>query len=118
VAKVMEGGKVQDINLEEPNLGLGDSGSSSFSSSSSSFNLTTTVNKNGPQTTEDALEYIAGYLAKKFKNAVADLGDFKYKFKSDHAYNLLSWVQQLSYGGLIKPKHEWLEKIKKMEYLF
>jgi hypothetical protein len=41
VAKVMEGGKVQDINLEESNLGLGDSGSS-------------------PETTDDALEYIAG----------------------------------------------------------
>jgi hypothetical protein len=58
-------------------------------------------------------------LAKKFKNAVADLGDFTYKFKSDHAYNnLASWVQQLSYGGLIKPKYEWLEKIKKWNTYF
>jgi hypothetical protein len=67
VAKAMEGAKVQDINLEEPNLGLGDSGSSSFSSSSSSFNLTTTENKNDPETTDDAPEYIAGYLAKNLR---------------------------------------------------
>lgn len=68
----------------------------------------------------DALEYIAGYLLKKHKNILSTFhfGDFTYKLKEDYSYNLPSWVQQLSYGGLIKPTTEWLNIIKKWNTYF
>lgn len=40
------------------------------------------------------------------------MGDFTYKLNNDHSYNIPSWVQQLSFGGLIKPSSEKLQKIK------
>lgn len=88
------------------------SGSSSFSSSGY-----TTLDGNTPETTRDALEYIAGYLAKKFRKEMPTLGDFTYKLQDD-SYNLPSWVQQLSFGGLVKPTATWLEKIVKWNKYF
>ena len=55
---------VQAINLEESTVELGGSGSSSFSSPSPSFN-SVPKNEYCLETTDDALEYIAVYLAKK-----------------------------------------------------
>lgn len=81
----------------------------SISSSSSSYD--TSNNVSTTETTNDALQYIAGYIAKKFKDKYPELGDYTYKFQSEHQYNLPSWVEHLSYGGLIKPTGEWLQKI-------
>ncbi|KAJ3661742.1 hypothetical protein Zmor_006129 [Zophobas morio] len=56
---------------------------SSNASSSSELN-TTGAPRSGPEVTDDALEYIAGYLAKKFKNTDPTLGDFTYKKKQQN----------------------------------
>lgn len=72
------------------------------------------ANINESETTLDAMEYISGYIAKKFQKEYPELGDKTYKIKiSDHAYNLPSWVQQLSFGGLIKPYSEFLNTVHK-----
>lgn len=94
---------------------LNQSGStSSFSSGTSD----TPFDENTKETTNDSLEYIAGYLAKKFQNSIPNLGDYTYQIRTDHSYNLPSWVQQLSYGGLVKPKPEWFKKIVKWNTYF
>jgi hypothetical protein len=49
-------------------------------------------------------------MAKKYKDKIPNLGQFTHKLKADKAP---SWVQQLSYGGLIKTSDHWLKKIKK-----
>jgi hypothetical protein len=37
---------------------------------------------------------------------------------TEHQHNLPSWVEHLSYGGLIKPTNSWLLKVKKMKKYF
>lgn len=110
-AKVFEQAEIalnpSDNNLVEINLSIS---SSSSTSSNDSSNL---------ETANDALEYIAGYIAKKFKDKYPDLGDYTHQLLlTEHQYNLPSWVEHLSYGGLIKPKRSWLQKVKKMNKYF
>lgn len=68
------------------------------------------------ETAGDALTYIAGYLAKKHKEKFSHLGDYTYKRKE--RYNIPSWVQHLSYGGLIEPNTLWMNEVKQMEDIF
>lgn len=86
------------------------SNDSSFLSTLSSEHDNDEIN-NISEITDHSLEYIAGYLAKKIKSSNPPLGDYTYKIKN-HNYHLPSWVQQLSYGGLIKPTPEWHKKVK------
>jgi hypothetical protein len=87
--------------------------SSSFSSVSSSASKDRSdFKEDAEETTDDALEYIAGYLAKKYKTGLQNLGDYTYKMSTDHYYSIPSWVQQLSYGGLIKPSEQFSKKVK------
>jgi hypothetical protein len=37
---------------------------------------------------------------------------------TDDYYSILSWVQQLSYGGLIKPSEQFSKKVKKWNLSF
>lgn len=91
------------------------------SNSSSSFSSTgsTTVScheKCVPETTTDALEYIAGYLAKKHKINHPELGAFTYKIKNDHLQYSVLGAAIVLWGT--KPSLEWLEKIKKWNFYF
>jgi hypothetical protein len=38
----------------------------------------------------DALHYIAGYIAKKFKNKYPDLGNYTHQLLTEHQHNLPS----------------------------
>jgi hypothetical protein len=113
VARVLEEAKVSVELPEESNATQSSSGSS-FSSSG----VSETSDAKSPETTDDAFEYIAGFIAKKFKNTHPQLGDFTYRIKSDNAYSLPSWVQQLSFGGLIKPSTDFLTTIKRWNKYF
>jgi hypothetical protein len=93
--------------------------SSSFSSVSSSASKDRSdFKEDAEETTDDALEYIAGYLGKKYKTGLPNLGDYTYKMSTDHYYSIPSWVQQLSYGGLIKPSEQFSKKVKKWNLYF
>ena len=59
------------------------------------------------ETTNDTFEYLAGYLAKKYKETLPNLVDHTYKIKNDNSYDIPSWVQQLSHGSPIKPTENW-----------
>ncbi|EFA11760.1 Transposable element P transposase-like Protein [Tribolium castaneum] len=116
-ASVMETANIK-LNFPEKkdeNIQPSTSGSSFSSSNDSKDNL----NENVPETTPDALEYIAGYLAKKYKKTNPSLGDYTVNTQpSNHSYNLPTWVEQLSYGGLVKPKQAWVENITKWNKFF
>lgn len=71
---------------------------------------------------KDGLAYIAGYLAKKHKESHPDLGKYTYKIDkgiSQHSYSHFpSWIQNLSFGGLIEPSDKWLDYVNKMDTYF
>jgi hypothetical protein len=93
--------------------------SSSFSSVSSCTSKDRSdFKEDAEETADDALEYIAGYLAKKYKTGLPNLGDYTYKMSTDHYYSIPSWVQQLSYGGFIKPSEQFSKKVKKWNLYF
>lgn len=117
--------KTAQVDIDSPLYNLNDESkdnsqsSSSFSSvSSSDSKAQFDFNLNAEETSDDALEYIAGYLAKKYKTDLPNLGDYTYKFTGDHNYSIPSWVQQLSYGGLIKPSAHFKTKVKKWNFYF
>lgn len=71
-----------------------------------------------PQCEEDGLQYIAGYVAAKFKDKYPDLGDYTHKLQATHDYCIPSWVQHLSFGGLVKPSDKWMNNFHKIEKHF
>jgi hypothetical protein len=46
------------------------------------------------------------------------IGNYTHQLLTEHQHNLPSWVEHLSYGGLIKPTNSWLLKVKKMNKYF
>lgn len=73
---------------------------------------------------EDAFQYLVGYVAKKLHTQFPELGDYSYKKTDDHNYvqstpaSPPDWVTFLSYGGLMVPNKEFVEKCKILEDLF
>lgn len=65
----------------------------------------------------DGLEYLAGYIAKKFKNT-HNLGYCTYKNTNEHCYAIPNWLQHLSFGGLIQPSKQWMKQVHIMEKKF
>ncbi|KAK3918928.1 Putative hydro-lyase [Frankliniella fusca] len=64
----------------------------------------------------DGIEFLAGGVAFKFKKEYKNLG---HPTREGKQSNLLpSWVQQLSFGGLMEPTPEWLEKAHSIEKHF
>lgn len=62
------------------------------------------------------MQYIAGYIAKKYQKDCPQLG-VPVKI-NEHDYNLPTWVEHLSYGGLIKPTDDWLNIVIKLNRSF
>ncbi|KAL3271835.1 hypothetical protein HHI36_022305 [Cryptolaemus montrouzieri] len=57
---------------------------------------------------DEALKYIAGYVAYKFKNKYRSLGD-KYSIPVDNVVAPHDWIELFSRGGLLTPNGELLE---------
>jgi hypothetical protein len=84
VPKVLETAKINVI-FEEVSESTELKSFSSFSSSNSSNESMTTpdFSPTSQEITDDALEYIAGYMAKKYKDKIPNLGQFTHKLKAD-----------------------------------
>lgn len=73
-----------------------------------------------PNSERDGLFYIAGYLAKKHREEFPEIGCYTYALDKEniHSYSMPSWVQSLSFGGLIQPSEEWAENVQILEKYF
>ncbi|CAI6371569.1 unnamed protein product [Macrosiphum euphorbiae] len=69
--------------------------------------------------TKDAVEYLIGWVAKKYRKKYPELGSTTYVLGNTcHDYTLPTWVQHLSYGGLIVPSSNFKNLILRCEKLF
>lgn len=72
--------------------------------------------------TQDAAEYLAGWVAKKYKQKFLELGctttEFHTSSNNDHSYLLPSWIDHLSYGGMIVPSNNFKNQIFRAEKFF
>lgn len=69
--------------------------------------------------TNDAIEYLIGWVAKKFRSKFSELGSITTVIgKSVHDYSLPTWVNRLSYGGLIVSSSNFKKLILRCEQLF
>lgn len=86
---------------------------SSSSSMSSARTQQDIIEKNG-------LTYIAGSLAKQKLKTYSNLGRYtkQNEVNQMHSYAIPSWIQNLSFGGLIEPSEEWNTQVKRMERYF
>ncbi|KAK3924472.1 Transposable element P transposase [Frankliniella fusca] len=66
----------------------------------------------------DGVTYLAGWVAYKHKNVTWLGKPTREGTNSLGAHLLPSWVQQLSFGGLMEPSAEWLSAALEMEKIF
>ncbi len=66
------------------------------------------------QSAEEALKFIAGYIAFKKKKDHPTLGSFSYTPDTASC----PWIDIMSYGGLTRPSQEWLNQVKLFEEEF
>ncbi|KAJ8913733.1 hypothetical protein NQ315_007450 [Exocentrus adspersus] len=66
------------------------------------------------------LEYMSGWIARKFRNKYPDLAVYTSGNQTDfeHSYGKPSWVQQLSHGGLTEPSTKFCKNMKLLEWWF
>lgn len=70
------------------------------------------------EASQDGLDYLAGWIAKKFKARYPELGKFTtHKEVNEEAHCLPSWIAHLSFGGLVVPSEMWKMQVMKMENL-
>jgi hypothetical protein len=86
-------------------------------SSSTSTCTTSAASRSGRASESDELIYLPGFLAKQNLTKHPYLGTFTHTTKdlTFHTYAMPSWLQSLSFGGLIEPSSEWLSRVKIME---
>jgi len=64
---------------------------------------------------EDGIEYLAGWVARKYKRDFPDLAEVQHTH-TDHNYlEMPSWLSHLSFGGLSIPSSNWLSMVRKIE---
>jgi len=78
--------------------------------------------RNNSEMTNDAVEYLAGWVAKKRKLKFPEIGSIttakKSRATNEHDYLMPSWISHLSYGGLITPSKNFKTNIFRVERLF
>lgn len=112
----------QQINLSIPDQENNEDEGNSDTDTASENETEVTMKTNSDEMTEDATEYLAGWVAKKYKDKFPELGITTTKFNnsnvSDHNYLLPSWIEHLSYGGLTMPSLSFKKQISRVERIF
>ncbi|CAI6355295.1 unnamed protein product [Macrosiphum euphorbiae] len=73
--------------------------------------------KNKNEMEVEAIEYLAGWVALKYKSTIPEIG-YKSKNLTCQKYIMPSWINHLSYGKLIIPSDELKKIIFRVERLF
>lgn len=113
LANVLQQARVE-VNIAPPHV----KDNLLLSSSSSETLKNVTEDERYGETLKDGLEYIAGWLAYKFKGKYPHLSDPMKCAPQEHSYMLPSWIRQLSFGGLASPSTDFLMQVKIMERCF
>lgn len=87
-------------------------------SSSTSTSTTSSASRSGRASVSDGLIYLAGFLAKQNLTKRPYLVTFTHTTKDLTFHAMPSWLQSLSFDGLIEPSSEWLSQVKIMEKYF
>lgn len=110
----------EQINLLIPDKENNDENSDTDTASENGSEGTEKTNSN--EMSEDAIEYLAGWVARKYKQKFPELGSITTTFNSsnisDHNYLLPSWIEHLSYGGLTMPSISFKKQILRVERIF
>lgn len=96
---------------------LNDSETDTASENESPINETKSMN----EMTQDSIEYLAGWVAKKYKSKFPELGSTtsqKSSLINEHNYLMPTWINHLSYGGLIIPSNDFRKIVFRLERLF
>lgn len=67
---------------------------------------------------EDGLRYLAGYILFKNKTLAMENQLGSYTYENPKPLPNYSWIQHLSYGGLMEASEHFFEEVKQMERLF
>ncbi|XP_050059969.1 uncharacterized protein LOC126551190 [Aphis gossypii] len=72
---------------------------------------------------QDAVEYLAGWVARKYRILFPELGSTTTEINKNqsihgHDYGIPSWISHLSYGDLRIPSNDFLKYITRIEWLF
>lgn len=109
---------LKKINLKINNVeNLDESGSTTESDNDSLQEI-----DNKYEMEEDATEYLAGWVAKKYKIQFPELGltttKCNLEIPLEHDYQIPTWIHHLSYGGLIAPSQDFKNQVIRIERLF
>jgi len=116
--------KLANINIKyDENVDKGDYGSDTDTASEDYDPQNINDHQNENEMAIDGIEYLAGWVAKKFKLTFPEIGCTttelnKKKSLPDHDYIMPSWINHLSYGGLITPSNDFRNIIIRVERLF
>jgi hypothetical protein len=76
---------------------------------------TSSASRSGRASESDELIYLPGFLAKQNLTKRPYLVTFTHTTKDLTFHAMPSWLQSLSFDGLIEPSSEWLSQVKIME---
>lgn len=120
VAKTL---KLVNINLGDEHISEDEIGSDTDTSSESGSQLCN-QDTNKVEIDNDAVEYLAGWVAKKHRSNIPEIGSTTDQVNKNiintlgHDYEIPSWINHVSYGGLIVPSSEFKKIIFRVERLF
>jgi hypothetical protein len=79
------------------------------------------IDKNKYENEEDAIEYLAGWVVKKYNLQFPELGltttQCNLEYLQEHDYRIPTSIHNLSYGSLIVPSQDFKNKINRIEWL-
>lgn len=106
--------KDADITINEDEKCVSDTNDSSDDETLNTSN--TEEEQCQKEMTKDAVEYLIGWVAKKYRKKYPELGSTTYLLGNTcHDYTLPTWAQHLSYGGLIVPSSDFKNLILRCE---
>lgn len=118
---------VKSVNLKlgDEHIGEDEIISSDTDTASENGSQLSNEDKNKVEMDNDAVEYLAGWVAKKHRFNIPGIGSTTTQVNKNnikntlgHDYEIPSWINHVSYGGLIEPSSEFKKIIFRIERLF
>jgi hypothetical protein len=69
-----------------------------------------------PSIEDDGLQYALGFIARKIKNKYPQLGSYSYLNQNEHDYGIVTYVDEISHGGLTVPSTYMMTEGRKLNH--